>query len=155
MAPILKELVDLETTLGLDRRTPFDVLHSRLQGVKQELLSLVDGLRAAGKTIAGYGASATVTTLLHYFDLGTRVPYLVDDNPKKHGLFSPGHHLPVLPSDALYERRPDYVVVLAWAYADPILARHQQYVSEGGRFIVPMPTVRVVESAAEPRAESF
>ena len=67
---------------------------------------------------------------------------------KKHGSFSPGHHLQVLPSDALYERRPDYVVILAWAYAEPILRRHNRFVDGGGRFIVPMPRVRVVDASS-------
>lgn len=146
-APIVDELVQLETAMGVDRMAVFKGLHERLQGVKRDLLSVVDRLRVEGKTIAGYGASATVTTLSHYFDLGARLAYLVDDNPKKHGSFSPGHHLQVFPSEALYERRPDYVIVLAWAYAEPILRRHERYVSEGGRFIVPMPTVRIVENS--------
>ncbi len=145
---IVGELMQMEGLRAFDRPAPFEDLRGRLQVTKQELVRLIDGLRAQGKTIAGYGASATVTTLTHYFDLGSRLAYLVDDNPRKHGTFSPGHHLPVHPSADLYTRRPDYVVVLAWAYADPILKKHGAFLEQGGRFVVPMPQVSVVSGTA-------
>ena len=108
-----------------------------------DLLRTLGASRAQGKTIAGYGASVGVTTLLYYFGLGDTLDFLVDDNPARHGLFTPGHHLPVLPSSALYEKRPEEVVLLAWRYADPIAARHQDYRATGGRFVVPLPSVHV------------
>jgi SAM-dependent methyltransferase len=144
--PIVAELIQIEDRMKLDAPAPFRALHDRLQGVKRELLAMIDSIRADGKTVVGYGASATVTTFSYYFDLGGRLDYLVDDNPGKHGRLSPGHHLQVLSSDALYERSPDYVVILAWAYADPILRRHEKFLAQGGRFIVPFPTPRVVEA---------
>ena len=70
--------------------------------------------------------------------------FLVDDNPLKQGLFSPATHIPVLPSEELYRRRPDYVLILAWNFAEPIIAMHRRYANEGGKFIVPMPTPRIV-----------
>jgi len=111
--------------------------------VKRQLLETVDGLRARGESVAGYGASATVTTLLHHFELGSRLEFLVDDNPGKHGTFSPGHHIPVFPSEALLERRPGHTVILAWAYADPIIKRQSAYREQGGGFIIPLPRLRL------------
>ena len=97
-----------------------------------------------GRLLAGYGASVGVTTLLYYFDLGDAVSFLVDDNPIRHGRFTPGHHIPVLASDALHERRPDDVLLLAWRYAEPIMNRHAAYRQAGGRFILPLPEIAVV-----------
>ena len=68
---------------------------------------------------------------------------IVDDNPAKHGTFSPGTHLEVRPSDDLYAGHPDGVVVLSWRYAEPIMARHRRYAEQGGRFIHVWPDVRV------------
>jgi len=62
----------------------------------------------------------------------------------RHGRFTPGHHIPVLPSDALYEKKPDDVLLLAWRYVEPITKRHQKYTSAGGRFILPLPDVSIV-----------
>ena len=61
----------------------------------------------------------------------------------RHGRFTPGHHIPVLPSDALYEKKPDDVLLLARRYVEPITKRHQKYKSAGGRFILPLPDVSI------------
>ena len=144
VSPSVAELIALEASLGLDRPAPFKALATQLDSIKTRLLSLLNGLKAEGKTIAGYGASATVTTLIYHFDLGDMVTFLVDDNPRKHNTFSPGHYIPVLPSDAIYERDADYVLILAWRYAEPIMKKHQAFLDEGGHFIVPMPSVEVI-----------
>jgi len=129
---------------GFDRPEMLRAFSQRTETLRDNLAALVGDLRARGRTLAGYGASVGVTTLLYYFNLGTALSFLVDDNPVRHGRFTPGHHLPVLPSDALYERRPDDVLLLAWRYADPILKRHAAYREAGGRFILPLPEISIV-----------
>ena len=82
---------------------------------------------------------------MYHFGLGPEVlEFIVDDSPLKEGLFTPGLHIPVLPASAIYERRPDHLLMLAWNFAEPIMARHQAFRGEGGRFIVPLPELRVV-----------
>jgi hypothetical protein len=68
----------------------------------------------------------------------------VDDYPAKQNLFSPGHHIPILPSTELYSRKPDYVVIIAWRYWEPILEKHRKFLEQGGQFIVPLPTLRIL-----------
>ena len=79
-----------------------------------------------------------------HFDLAQKLDFLADDNPLKHGLFAPKCHLPVLPSEEIYLRRPDYIVILAWNYAEQIIKRHQRYIAEGGTFVVPLPELRFI-----------
>ena len=86
---------------------------------------------------------------MYHFELGSRVDFIVDDNPLKQGTFSPGLHIPVLNSSELYVRKPDIVVILAWIYAEPIIKRNQRYVDEGGRFVVPLPDLRIVPSRVQ------
>jgi SAM-dependent methyltransferase len=118
---------------------------ARIDAVRDQLLSLLGSLRADGRTIAGYGAPAKATTLLGNFGLGAEtLDFIADDSQLKQGLLTPGSHIPVLAAEALYERRPDYVVVLAWNFADSIIARHARFAESGGRFIIPLPEVRVV-----------
>jgi len=143
-APIIDELLALETRMGLDRPDVFRELTAKLLAIKTDLHRLLRPLRSANKAIAGYGASATVTTLIHNFELGPFLDYLVDDNPARHALFSPGLHLPVLSPAVLYERRPEFVIVLVWQYADPILTKNQRYLEQGGHFILPLPRARIV-----------
>jgi SAM-dependent methyltransferase len=124
---------------GFDRAAGLRPFGDRMTRLKAEVTALVGDLKRQGRTLAGYGASVGVTTLLYYFDLGSAVSFMVDDNPVRHERYTPGHHIPVLPSSALYERTPADVLLLAWRYAEPILARHTRFRQQGGRFIVPLP----------------
>lgn len=141
--PSVQHQIEFEIAAGFDTKEPFIKFAAELDGIRTELRELLGGLKAQGKSIAGYGASATVTTLSYYFGLGDFINFLVDDNPLKFETFTPGEHLPVLPSQALYDIKPDYVVVLAWNYAAPIMAKHQAYRASGGKFIVPLPNLVV------------
>ncbi len=118
---------------------------ARIDALRDQLVALLAGLKAEGRSIAGYGAPAKATTLLGNFGLGTEtLDFIVDDSPLKQGLLTPGSHIPVVAASALSERRPDYLLVLAWNFADSIIARNAPFKEAGGRFIVPVPEVRVV-----------
>jgi hypothetical protein len=139
------ELVELERSLALDRPETLRDFGLRIDGIGRELSAMLDALKRDGKRIAGFGAPAKATTLMHQFGIGPQyLDFIVDDSPLKQGLFSPGMHVPVLPSSALYERRPDYVVILAWNFAPSIMNAHRPFHDAGGRFIVPLPTVELV-----------
>ncbi len=141
VAPIVGELLAMEASRGMATEAPYAALATQLAGVKQELHALLGSARASGRRVVGFGASATVTTLVHHFELGPALEFLVDDNPRKHGTVSPGYHLPVHPSAALVEEHVHDCVVLAWNYAPLIVERQQPFLAAGGRFIVPMPRV--------------
>ncbi len=102
-------------------------------------------MKADGKIIAGFGAPTKATTLMAHFGLDENmIDFIVDDNPLKQGLFTPITHIPVFPAAALYERKPDYVLILAWNFAEPIMKMHKKYSQEIGRFILPMPEPEIV-----------
>jgi SAM-dependent methyltransferase len=121
----------------------FEAIEAR----KRDVLAYLDAARAEGKVIAAYGASTTTTTLLYHFELENRIKFIVDDNPLKQGRFSPGAHIPVLPSSALATEKPAVVVILAWIYAEPILKRNEAYIASGGKFLVPLAEPRVVDKS--------
>lgn len=143
-APIIDELLALESRMGLDQPELFQKFTAKLATIKAQLHDLLQSLRASGKSIVGYGASATITTLIYNFELGSFLDYLVDDNSARHGFLSPGLHLPVLPSQVLYEQKPDFAMILAWQYAEPILKKNGHYQARGGHFILPLPEVKVL-----------
>jgi SAM-dependent methyltransferase len=140
----LTEIVKQEEAMGTRRPETFRAFRAEIDKAKAALLSELNALVAQGKTIAGYGASATTTTLIYHFDLGEMLSFIVDDYPAKQNLFSPGHHIPILPSAELYTRKPDYVVIIAWRYWEPIIEKHRKFLDQGGRFIVPLPTLRII-----------
>lgn len=109
------------------------------------LLELLERLKGEGKSVAGYGAPAKGNTLLNYCGIGVDlVPYTVDRNPLKVGTFTPGMHLPVLPVETLLERRPDFLLLLAWNFADEIVRQQRSHAERGGRFILPLPAPEII-----------
>jgi len=145
VAPGVAELIRQEERLGLFAAETFQTFAARIDGLKHETRQLLQDLRRAGKKIAGFGAPAKATTLMHHFALGADIiDFIVDDSPLKQGLLTPGLHIPVLPSQSLSTLRPDYVVILAWNFASSIIAKHQAYQQQGGRFVVPLPELTVI-----------
>ena len=137
-------LIAVEEGLGLNRAETFVDFGHNIDALGAKLQKLTDSIKADGKSIAGFGAPAKATTLMHHFGLGPEtIDFIVDDSPLKQGLFTPGHHIPVLPADALYERKPDYVLILAWNFAQPIMESHRAFQDAGGRFIVPLPDLEI------------
>jgi len=112
---------------------------------RRDLLRLLNDFRGQGRSVAAYGAPAKGNTLLNYCGIGVdMLPWTVDSKPLKVGLYTPGMHIPVLPASALYERRPDYVLVLAWNFARAIIDKHRAFRETGARFIVPLPKLEIV-----------
>ena len=117
----------------------------RINFLKEELLDLLEHLRAQGKSIAGYGAAAKANTLLSYFGIGKNyLEYIADASKYKQGLYFSGNHLPIVPPSRLTEDRPDYVLLLAWNFSDEIIKQQKEYRDHGGKFIVPIPEIKIV-----------
>jgi SAM-dependent methyltransferase len=140
------ELILLEHKLGLDNVKTFYEFADKINLVKVSLHKLIKDLKANNKSIAGFGAPTKATTLMSHFDIDENVlDFIVDDNPLKQGLYTPISHIPILSADALYERKPDYVMILAWNFADPIIQMHKKYSNEIGKFILPMPIPQILD----------
>jgi SAM-dependent methyltransferase len=130
---------------GFDTLRPYQAMGQRVQEIREELRRLVQELKAAGKTIAAYGASAKGSTLLNYCGLGTaKLDFIADRSDAKVGRLSPGQHVPIVPMTELLERRPDYTLLLTWNFAEEILAQQQAYRDAGGRFIIPIPRPKIL-----------
>ncbi|MFT5519477.1 MAG: SAM-dependent methyltransferase [Enterobacterales bacterium] len=140
-----KELMQLEQDVGLYTASTYMNFAEKINRVKQDLRELINKLKAEGKTIAAFGAPTKATTLMAHFELSQNdIDYIVDENPLKQGLYSPGLHIPVFSANKIYTDKPDYVLILAWNFAEPIMKNHAEYLLQGGNFIVPMPQPKIV-----------
>jgi len=117
----------------------------QVDSLRGKLVKMLADLKARGKGIAAYGASAKGSTLLNYFGIGREtIDFVADRSTIKQGLYTPGTHLPIYGPEKLLEAMPDYVLLLTWNFAGEILAQQAEYRDRGGRFIIPIPEVTVV-----------
>jgi len=142
----VNEMLMLEEDFGLYRKETFLKFSEKINRLKEKLLAFLSEAKRNGKSVVGFGASITCTTLIYHFEIGEYLEYLVDDNIAKQGRFSPGHHLPVLPAAAIGERKPDYVIILAWRFSSIIVEKYKDYLDGGGEFIVPLPEFKICEN---------
>lgn len=134
-----------ERDAGVDRFAYYQVFAARVEDVAARLRTLIGDLVDSGATVAGYGAAAKGATLLNYVGLGADlVSFVVDRNPHKQGRHMPGTHQPILDPAVLVERRPDYLLLLAWNFAAEIAAQQRDYLAGGGRMILPIPEPRIM-----------
>lgn len=140
----VSERIEMERVSGYESAQFYKDFSLKMQAGRTELISLLKKLKDEGKKISGYGASVGVTTLIYYYGVAEYLDVLFDDNPIKQGLYSPGHHIPVVPSDEIYRWNPDYILCFPWRYKDAIIKRHQKFLKNGGHFIVPLPKVKII-----------
>ena len=143
-APAVAQLLAAERAMGVDKFETYQRFAQMVEKIRTDLLETLARLRADNKRIAAYGAPAKGNTLIEFLQLSPdSVEYIADKSPLKQGKYSPGAHIPVVPTERLLEDQPDYVVLLAWNFRDEILALQAEYRRRGGKFISPLPQVQV------------
>jgi SAM-dependent methyltransferase len=140
--PAVGEILALEESTQIHELITWDRFCTTIQRARSELLRELLHLKRNGSKIVGFGASTTVTTIFYHFELAPHLDYIVDDNKSRHGLYSPGYHIPVHSPSKLYEEKPESVLILAWRYAAPIMKNHSAYLHQGGKFLVPLPQLQ-------------
>ena len=146
--PVTKRVVELrnrELSAGLDRMETYSTFSDQVKESKRSLLEFLIHAKREGKRVAGYGAPGKGNTLLNYCGIRTDfLDFTVDRNPYKQGKFLPGTHIPIFPVEKLQESKPDYVLILPWNFKDEIIMQMAGIRAWGGRFVIPIPKVKVI-----------
>ncbi len=146
VGPLVTGLLARERRLGLEDLSTYRAFAEQVKQTKRRLLAFLIEAKDSGKRICGYGAPGKGNTLLNYCGIGTDfLDFTVDRSPYKQGRFTPGMHIPIRPVEAIDEARPDLVLILPWNIKDEIVQQMRHIGEWGGRFVVPIPEVTVLD----------
>ena len=152
--PVRQEVMQLmgqEVSIGLNQEETFHTLKERIYATKGSLTDLLNDLKQAGKRVVGYGATAKSTPLTNFSGIGPDLlEYITDTTPEKQGRYSPGTHIPVVSHERFCEDYPEYALLLAWNHQDEILAKETDFIKQGGKFIVYVPSVDILGAPSHP-----
>jgi SAM-dependent methyltransferase len=151
-SPRVSELLDHEIEGGFLEIETYARFAEQVRRTKRDLLSFLIAAKEQGKRVCAYGAPGKGNTLLNYCGIGTDfLDFTVDRNPYKHGRFTPGMHIPIKPVEDIDEARPDYLLVLPWHLKEEITRQMRHIGAWGGRFVIPIPEVHVIEPSRSVR----
>lgn len=143
--PVIQSMINVEETFGLYQFDTYRVFIEELQKLQKQLHRVLGELKSKKLKLAAYGASAKGTTLLNYFGIGSDyLDFVVDKSVVKQNFYTPGTHLKIKAPLALQEEDVDYALLLAWNFSEEIIEQQQNFVNNGGKFIIPLPEVKVL-----------
>ena len=112
---------------------------------KKNLRKILLDIKKTGKSIAAVSAPAKGMTLLNYCEIDSNlIDFITEKSNLKIGKYSPGAHIPIFSDDKLFEKKPDFVLLLAWNFADEIMENLSSFKSLGGKFIIPIPNPKII-----------
>jgi len=135
-----------EEELGLKRPETYEQLRRNIERSRDDLHGLLWNLKRQGKRVVGYAATSKSTTVTNFGRITSDlVEFISDTTPIKQGKYNPGTHIPVRPYTEFTAKYPDYALLLGWNHAEEIMAKEQAFRAAGGKWIVYVPKVQVLE----------
>jgi len=134
-----------EERMGLDTPRPYREFENRVYNHRKNLVDLICSLNADGKLIVGYGASTKGNILLQFCGLSEKeIPFIAEVNQDKFGKMTPGTNIPIISEEEARKMQPDYLFVLPWHFKNGIISKERAFISNGGKFIVPLPEIQII-----------
>ena len=140
----VNSFINFEKNIGSNKIKFYKNFISKINVIKNNFMKLIKKEFSNKKKIVGFGASHSTTVLLHYFNLGKYISYLVDDNKIKHGLYSPGYNLRVYDTKRILYDKPDIILLLAWQHQKTILKKYKFHLKSKIKFIIPLPKIKII-----------
>jgi len=140
----VEKILNLEKRSGLNKRKTFIDFSKKLKRTKITINKKINEIIKKDKKISGFGSARSATTLIKFFNIGSKINFIVDDNKGKHFKFTPGDRIKVLPSNEIYKGNTDYLVIFAWEHQKKIMKKHIKFKKLGGKFINILPDFKVI-----------
>lgn len=141
----LNSLLRMERESKLYEVSTYEKFSNELIEMKKKINEMIDKIITEGKKIIGFGSARSATTLIKYFGIADKLEFIVDDNKEKHGLYTPGYPIKVLPTDNLKQLKKDYVIIFAWEHSKKIINNHKNFLENGGKFINIFPKIQIID----------
>lgn len=139
------DYMEKEKQLGVEQEAFYKPFTQKVDQLKKDLIQLLNDLKKQGKSVIGYGAAAKANTFMSYIGIDkSHLDYIADLSKYKQGLYFSGNHLPIVHPERVVKDQPDYVLILAWNFANEIISQQEEYRKNGGKFIVPIPKLEVI-----------
>ena len=140
----VQRLVAKERSAGLHGLKCYREFNRKVEKIKYDLVAKISDLKKQNKRISGFAASAKGNTLLNYCGIDYKtIDFIFDDTPEKQNKLTPGVHIPVISPKYILEKSPDYLVILAWNFADEIISKTKSFKKQGGKYILPIPSLKI------------
>lgn len=137
-----------EKLLNLSSDKPYKVFRNNINRIRTGLISLIKSEHNLGKKIFVYGSSTKGNTILQFCNLNNEIiTAAADKNPDKWGRLTPGTNIPIISEEEARNENPDYFLVLPWHFLNEFVIREKKYFESGGKFIVPLPEVKIIDKS--------
>ena len=141
----VESILKWEESCGVDKPMVWLDFYNKINALKTQTVNFIKAEKAKGKTICGYGASTKGNTLLQWFGLdNTLIDAIAERSPYKFGLKTIGTNIPILSEEEVRAMNPDYMLVLPWHFISEFVQREDEYLTNGGKFIVPCPKFEII-----------
>lgn len=141
----VNDFLERERVFGLDKFECYKDFGERVRRIGEEAKDFVQKAKNEGKKMIGYGSPAKATTLLNFFKINRDyIDLIIEDNPLKQGKTMPGVRIPIKNRDSLNNANPDYIIILAWNFAEEIMRKNKEYSEKGTKFVVLTPELKII-----------
>ena len=140
----VEEVINDEVKFGMNKLDRHESVIEFIKKRKDEIHNFISPIIKEGKKIAAYGTSTGATTFSFNYNLGNLISFLIDDDQFRQGLLSPFYNIPVVSPKKIKEEKPEAIIILAPLYADNIINKNQDYLSQGGKFLKIWPEFQII-----------
>lgn len=144
VSPAVTAMIAREESFGLFDLMIYTSFQAKAEKVKNDFLAFLIEQKRAGKSVAAYGAAAKGNTLMNYAGIKRDlIDFICDAAPSKQNKFMPGSHIPILSTDELSKRKPEWVIILPWNIAAEVMEQEQEVFNWGGKFVIAVPELEI------------